>query len=110
MIVRWLMYKELDEIKRNKALIQQYFKAYDTGDINAVLGFVDPNHVHHPPGGGESLNFTERRDDDTIFFKAFSRIHTTVEDQIAEGDKVASRVTMEADHTGEYQKIPPTGT
>ena len=55
------------------------------------------------------MDFTQRKSDDAVFFKAFSNIHTTVEDQIAEGDKVASRVTMEVDHTGEYQKIPPTG-
>jgi ketosteroid isomerase-like protein len=42
-----------DEREQNKALIRRYFSAYDTGDANAVLGFVDPNHVYHPPGGGE---------------------------------------------------------
>ena len=98
-----------DEREQNKALIQRYFSAYDTGDMNAVLRFVDANHVYHPPGGGEPLDFTARKGDEAVFFKAFSKIHTTVEDQIAEGDKVASRVTMEVDHTGEYQKMPPTG-
>jgi predicted ester cyclase len=98
-----------DEREQNKALIQRYFSAYDTGDMNAVLRFVDANHVYHPPGGGEPLDFTARKGDESVFFKAFSRIHTIIEDQIAEGNKVVSRVTMEADHTGEYQKIPPTG-
>jgi len=98
-----------DEGEQNKALIQRYFSAYDTGDMNAVLRFVDANHVYHPPGGGEPLDFTARKGDEAVFFKAFSKIHTIIEDQIAEGDKVVSRVTMEADHTGEYQKIPPTG-
>jgi predicted ester cyclase len=98
-----------DETKQNKALIQRYFSAYDTGDMNAVLRFVDANHVYHPPGGGEPLDLTARKGDEAVFFKAFSKIHTIIEDQIAEGDKVVSRVTMEADHTGEYQKIPATG-
>lgn len=94
--------------RENKALVRRYFSAYDTGDVNAVMKFVHPKHVHHP-GGGKTMDFTQRKSDDAVFFKAFSKIHTTVEDQIAEGDKVASRVTMEVDHTGEYQKIPPTG-
>jgi predicted ester cyclase len=92
----------------NKTVVRRYFEAYDTGDINAVMQFIDPNHVHHP-GRGESLNFDARRLDDLVFFSAFSNIKTILEDQIAEGDKVASRVTMHCTHTGEYQGIPATG-
>ena len=92
----------------NKTVVRRYFEAYDTGDVNAVMQFIDPNHVHHPRGG-ESLNFDERKWDDLVFFSAFSNIKTVVEDQIAEGDKVASRVTMHCTHTGEYQGISATG-
>lgn len=94
--------------RKNKALIKRYFSAYDTDDMNAVLKFVHPNHVHHP-GAGEPMNFAQRRYDDAFFFRAFSKIHAIVEDQIGEGSKVVSRVTMEANHTGEYQGIRPTG-
>jgi len=55
------------------------------------------------------MDLEGRKRDEEFFSRAFSNIHTTVDDQIAEGDKVASRVTMMADHTGEYQNIPPTG-
>jgi steroid delta-isomerase-like uncharacterized protein len=40
---------------------------------------------------------------------AFPDIHFTIEDQIAEGDRVVTRWTARATHTGEYQGIPPTG-
>lgn len=92
----------------NKMVVRRYFEAYDTGDINAVMQFIDPNHIHHP-GGGEPLNFDTRRRDDLVFFSAFSNVKTIVEDQIAEGDKVTSRVTMHCTHSGEYQGIPATG-
>ena len=55
------------------------------------------------------MDLTGRKHDEMFFFDAFSNTRTTVEDQIAEGDRVASRVRMYADHTGEYQSIPPTG-
>lgn len=55
------------------------------------------------------MDSTGRKHDEMFFFYAFSNIRTTVEDQIAEGDRVASRVKMYADHTGEYQSIPSTG-
>jgi len=96
--------------EQNKTLIQHYFSAYDTGDQKAVLRYLDAHHVYHPPGGGQPMGYAARKNDEAFFFKAFSRIHTTIEDQVAESDKVVSRVTMEADHTGEYQGIPPTGT
>lgn len=69
--------KEADEGKeQNKTLIQGYFAAYDRGDIDGGLGFVDVSHVHHPPGGGESFGFVARRNEDAFFFRGFSRIHT----------------------------------
>ncbi|MDQ6806691.1 MAG: ester cyclase [Actinomycetota bacterium] len=41
--------------------------------------------------------------------RAFPDLHITVEDLIAEGDKVVSRNTVTGTHRGEYMGIPPTG-
>jgi len=40
---------------------------------------------------------------------AFPDGRYTIEDMIAEGDKVVSRWTVRATHKGEYQGIPATG-
>jgi predicted ester cyclase len=95
--------------EENKVLIRAYFHAYDLGDVNAIWSFLDSQHKYYPPAGSEPMELAARKHDEMFFFRAFSNIRTTVEDQIAEGDRVASRVTMYADHTGEYQSIPPTG-
>ncbi len=50
----------------------------------------------------------ERIEDEAFFFSAFSKIKTTVEDMVAEGDKVACRIRMDCTHTGDYQGIPVT--
>jgi len=92
----------------NKAVARRYFKAYETGDIEAVMEFIDPHYVLHP-GGGKPLNYDARKRDEMVFFSAFSDIQAVVEDQIAEGDKVVSRITMYCTHTGEYQGISATG-
>jgi predicted ester cyclase len=94
--------------KLNKDFVRRYFEAYDTGSIDEVMSFVDANHIHHP-GCGEPLDYAERKRDDQVFLSAFSNIETVVEDQIADGDKVASRVTMRCTHSGAYHGIPPTG-
>lgn len=41
--------------------------------------------------------------------RAFPDIHFTIEDQIAEGDRVVTRWAARATHQGEFQGIPPTG-
>ena len=41
-------------------------------------------------------------------FQGFPDIKQTIEDIVAEGDKVVYRSTMEGTHTGEFLGIPPT--
>ncbi len=43
------------------------------------------------------------------FNAAFSELHFSIEDLIAEGDKVVARTTSRAIHSGDYQGLPPTG-
>lgn len=45
----------------------------------------------------------------TISRTALPDFHTTVEDIIAEGDKVVQRFTARGTHKGEFMGIPPTG-
>jgi len=45
----------------------------------------------------------------TMAVKAFPDIQITVEDEIAEGDKVAYRWTVTGTHQGQFGDIPPTG-
>lgn len=41
--------------------------------------------------------------------EVFPDLHVTVEDQVAEGDKVVTRWIARGTHKGELQGIPPTG-
>ena len=45
----------------------------------------------------------------TMFRQAFPDLHFTIEDQVAEGDKVATRYTFRGTQQGELMGISPTG-
>ncbi len=91
-----------------KAAVRRYFEAYNTQRPDAVMAFVHLDHIYHPPGGAAPMGRRERQADEAPFFAAFSDIESVVEDQIAEGDRVASRVTMRCTHTGTYGGIAAT--
>ena len=44
-----------------------------------------------------------------MFTSAFPQSQTSIDDEIAEGDKVVSRWIYHAVHRGEFQGIPPSG-
>jgi steroid delta-isomerase-like uncharacterized protein len=92
-----------------KAVVRRYFEAYNTQRPEAVMAFVHRDHIYHPPGGGTPMDRRGRQADEAPFFAAFTDIESLVEDQIAEGDRVATRVTMRCTHSGTYGGIPPTG-
>ncbi len=92
-----------------KAVARRYFEAYNTQRPDAVMAFVHLDHVYHPPGVAEPMDRRGRQKDEAPFFAAFSDIESVVEDQVAEGDIVATRITMRCTHTGSFHDRPATG-
>ena len=94
----------------NKALMRRWFDEFwCKGNADAVDTMVDPNFIDHQrpegwPGGREGLKALVRE-----WRKGFSDMHETVEDLIADGDKVVGRFTLRGTHTGEFLGIPATG-
>jgi predicted ester cyclase len=95
-------------INQSKKIAQDYFAAYEGDDPDALMCFLHSDYILYPGGDGKPMNAKERRQDETVFFSAFSHITVSIEDQIAESDKVANRITMSGIHTGEYRGISAT--
>jgi len=94
--------------EENKAFVRRWFE--ETA-VNDYLALVDktmaPDFVQHDPAGDMPLeNFKQYN---SMLLAAFPDISFTVEDMIAEGDKVVTRWTMNATHKGQFGGIPPTG-
>jgi predicted ester cyclase len=84
---------------QNKALVRQYYEDVLNGRNLDSVGeyFTDERVVEGVKRGCFS------------YFQSFPDLHCSVEELVAEGDKVFCRSTMTGTHDGEYKGIPATG-
>jgi steroid delta-isomerase-like uncharacterized protein len=95
--------------QENKASIQRWVEeAWNSGNFASAGEMYAANYILHdttgPVSGAEGL-----KQFITVFRTGFPDLHFTIEDMIAEGDKVAWRYTARGTHQGELMGIPPTG-
>jgi steroid delta-isomerase-like uncharacterized protein len=94
-------------VKENKAIFRRIVEeGFNKGNLVIVDELVAANHVNHADnvrGPEEYKQFI------TMYRTAYPDLHMTVEDQIAEGDKVVNRWTSRGTHQGDLMGIPPTG-
>ncbi len=94
----------------NKAIVRRFFEEVFNRQNLAVLDeLVSSDFIHGQPGrvlrGAEFFNEVKSG----VHFLAFPDLHITIEDMIAEGDKVVTRWTARGTHQGEAMGLPPTG-
>jgi len=79
------------------------------GNLSLADELVDANYIGHAPGMPDFKGPEGFRQYMTMMRTAFPDIHLTVEDTVAEGDKVVNRYTGWGTHKGELMGIAPTG-
>ncbi len=94
--------------EENKSRSRRFREAMDAGDLAALDEYLASDAVAHIAGNPAPLGREEVRGLLEVFYSAFPDLRHTFEDQIAEGDKVVTRVTFRGTHRGEFQGIPPT--
>jgi steroid delta-isomerase-like uncharacterized protein len=97
--------------EENKAIVRRVYEIVSTGDFERAAEIVDqdaPDNELLPDDPPARLidtfkeTFSEARE-------GFPDLSITIEDVMAEGDRVAARVVMRGTHRGEFQGIAPTG-
>ena len=78
------------------------------GNIAAIDDLFASDFAGHDTAGG-TFGREEFREGVRAMISAFSDRRVVIEDQLADGDKVATRWTVTAIHSGEFQGIPATG-
>jgi predicted ester cyclase len=86
-------------VEENKALVRREQEELwnHTGNLDAAQELFAPNYAD------------AARQEAEDFRRGFPDVVSTIEDLIAEGDKVVARWRSRATHQGEYMGIPPSG-
>ena len=92
-------------LEENKAIVRRFIEAYNKRNLDLFDDLLAPDYFDHtskvdPEGLKQLMNMA---------FKAFPDFHETIEDIVAEGDKVWARITFTGTHTGEFMGMAPTG-
>jgi steroid delta-isomerase-like uncharacterized protein len=85
--------------EQNKDLVRRYYdQVLNGGDLDAVVDYFADERT--AAGVRKGCFF---------FFQAFPDLHVSLDEFVAEGDRVFLRSTMTGTHDGEFQGIPATG-
>ena len=92
----------------NKAIARRWYEeVFNAGNLDLIHELFAPNFVDHDPvnplPGLEGV-----RQVVGMYRGAFPDLHITVEDWVAEGDKVVTRFRAQGTHKGPLMGIPPT--
>jgi steroid delta-isomerase-like uncharacterized protein len=95
--------------EQNKAVSKRWHEAWGTSEIgSAYRECLAPDFTAEFFGQGkvDRATYIER---DQEFARGFSDLKITVEELVAEDDRVMVRMTWRGRHTGKVLGIPPTG-
>ena len=93
----------------NKAVVRRAYDLLNTGGASAFDELIAPGMVMHPRGRADVMGIEAYRSYYAALRSALPDQRWTLEDQVAEGDLVATVWTFRGTHRGELMGIAPTG-
>jgi len=96
--------------EEHKALVRRAVDAFNRGELDAIPQLFAADYVDHDPSRADLPPGPDGvRQAWTMMRAAFPDLEATIDDLVAEGDKVAVRGGIHGTHDGELMSIPPTG-
>ena len=96
--------------EQNKAIVRRAFEEPWKGNLDVLDELLASDYVGHDPASPEPLRGPEGvKEFISTYRAAFPDARVTVEQQLAEGDLVATRWSGRGTHDGELMGIQPTG-
>jgi steroid delta-isomerase-like uncharacterized protein len=97
--------------EQNKTLVRQFIEEFlNQGNVDLVKEIIASEYVEHeqlPPGVPQGREGVEMIT--TMLHTGFPDFRATIEDIIAEDDRVMVRMTWSGTQTGEFMGMPPSG-
>jgi steroid delta-isomerase-like uncharacterized protein len=97
----------------NEATFRRLHDAVNSGDVERISKTIDevvePDVQIRTPLPIEATGAQALKQVWAMLLRAYPDLHVTVEDVIAEGDKVVTRNVVTGTHQGEYMGLAPTG-
>jgi predicted ester cyclase len=99
-----------DMLEENKVLSRLFIEGYVRGDTHIVDELLAPDFVFYDPSSATGeVRAEDMKASIEWMHSVFPDAQVTIEDQVAEGDKVVSRFTVSGTHQGEIMGAAPTG-
>ena len=98
-------------IEQNKQVVLRLFdEVYNQGDLSAIDDIIGWNVVGHDPTGAVPIRGIDGYRQAAVSWRdSFPDLKVSVDDVVAEGDRVAARWTLIGHHLGAFMDVPPTG-
>jgi steroid delta-isomerase-like uncharacterized protein len=94
----------------NKLVMERFLEFINTASEKLAAELISPDAAFHVPGRPEPVQGPEGYLEIIAMMRAgFPDIQWTLEEMIAEDDKVAARFTMRGTQQGVFFGVPPTG-
>jgi steroid delta-isomerase-like uncharacterized protein len=90
-----------------KTLALRFYERISAGDAPGAAALVAPDYVGHGLGSGGGRDSV--RQDIAMWFSAVPDFRVEVQDTIAEGDRVAVRMSLTGTQSGRFARIPGSG-
>jgi steroid delta-isomerase-like uncharacterized protein len=97
-------------VEDNKAIIRAYVEmVWNRKQLDRAEEVVASDFIDHAPLPGQAPGLEGAKRKWAMYLTAIPDLRVTIEDLVAEGDKVAVRRSYEGTHQGELLGIPATG-
>jgi steroid delta-isomerase-like uncharacterized protein len=113
---RWLYITDMnrplqldDRSAESKARVRRYFEeVWNEGNLEAIDELLSPDYLGHDPAVEDVRGPEGMKRQVQMVRDAFPDLQFVIDDQIAEGDMVATRWSASGTHRGMFLRIPPT--